>query len=44
MKYSIVALALALGASARPSFSPSFTPNRRADFTLKNGQDAIALK
>ena len=44
MKYSVVALALALGAAARPSFSPSYTPARRADFTLKNGQDAIAQK
>jgi len=33
-----VTLALALATSARPPFS------RRADFTLKNGQDAIALK
>lgn len=40
MKYSlIVALSLAVAASARPqAFS------RRADFTLQNGQDAIALK
>lgn len=33
-----VTLALALAISARPPFT------RRADFTLKNGQDAIALK
>jgi len=33
-----VTLALALAVSARPPFT------RRADFTLKNGQDAIALK
>jgi len=33
-----VTLALALATSARPPFT------RRADFTLKNGQDAIALK
>jgi len=33
-----VFLALALATSARPPFG------RRADFTLKNGQDAIALK
>ncbi|RPD62601.1 hypothetical protein L226DRAFT_327636 [Lentinus tigrinus ALCF2SS1-7] len=40
MKYSVfVALSLALAASARPSFISS----KRADFTLKNGQDAIAL-
>ncbi|KAI0709640.1 hypothetical protein C8T65DRAFT_695640 [Cerioporus squamosus] len=39
MKYSIfVALSLALAASARPSFISS----KRAEFTLKNGQDAIA--
>ena len=44
MKYTFVALALALGATARPSFSPSFSPNRRADFTLSNGQEAIAQK
>ncbi len=41
MKYSaFVALSLALAASARPSFISA----KRADFTLKNGQDAIALK
>ncbi|EJF65144.1 hypothetical protein DICSQDRAFT_98725 [Dichomitus squalens LYAD-421 SS1] len=39
MKFSvIVALSMALAASARPRYL-----GRRADFTLKNGQDAIAL-
>ncbi|KAF5355824.1 hypothetical protein D9756_003993 [Leucocoprinus leucothites] len=37
MRTVFVTLALALAASARPAF------DRRADFTLKNGQDAIAL-
>ena len=45
MKYSLISLALALGASAAPGFQPSFTPSRRAaGFALQNGQDAIALK
>ncbi|PIL25496.1 hypothetical protein GSI_13386 [Ganoderma sinense ZZ0214-1] len=40
MKYSVFAtLSLALTASARPNFLTS----KRADFTLKNGEDAIAL-
>ena len=40
MKYSpLVALSLALAASARPQYF-----GRRADFTLQNGKDAIALK
>ena len=40
MKFSvIVALSMAAAASARPK-----ALSRRADFTLKNGQDAIALK
>ncbi|KAH9926334.1 uncharacterized protein BXZ73DRAFT_103015 [Epithele typhae] len=43
MKYSLITLALALGASAAPGFKPSFTTRKRAAFTLQNGQDAIAL-
>ncbi len=40
MKYSLfVALSLALAATARPSYL-----SRRADFSLQNGKDAIALK
>ena len=40
MKFSaVVALSMALAASARPRYL-----GRRADFTLQNGQDAIALK
>ncbi|RDX56281.1 hypothetical protein OH76DRAFT_1477917 [Lentinus brumalis] len=39
MKYSLfVALSLALAATARPSYL-----SRRADFSLQNGKDAIAL-
>ena len=41
MKYTIIAtLSLAFAASARPNFISA----KRAEFTLKNGQDAIALK
>lgn len=41
MKYTVFAtLSLAVAVSARPSFSST----KRAEFTLKNGEDAIALK
>ncbi|KAI1784686.1 hypothetical protein LXA43DRAFT_901204 [Ganoderma leucocontextum] len=40
MKYTVLAtLSLVLAASARPNFLPA----KRAEFTLKNGQDALAL-
>ena len=44
MKYTVILLTLGLGAAARPGFTPSFTPSRRADFTLQNGKDALAQK
>ena len=42
--FGFVTLVLALSASAAPSRMQKVKVSRRAEFDLKNGQDAIALK